>query len=289
MKRILVTGINSYIGNSFRSYMENFPEYEVAGFSVRNDAWKAFDLSKYDSVFHVAGIAHADVDKVSRDEKQGYYNINTVLTIELAKAAKAAGVKQFIFMSSAIVYGNSSPIGQSKMIGAETPVHPSNFYGDSKVQAENGLRRLEDKYFKVVILRPPMIYGRGSKGNYEILSKLACRLPVFPRVKNQRSMLYVGNLVEFVRLMIENEERGTFWPANAEHSDISQLVKMIADVKGKRILIIPGFVWLLKILSHFTGSVNKAFGSLAYDISLSEYKVMYRRYSLDESIKETEG
>ena len=164
-------------------------------------------------------------------------------------------------MSSAIVYGDSAPIGKEKIITKDTPVNPANCYGDSKVQAENGIRSLEDDKFKVVILRPPMIYGKGSKGNFPILEKFAAKAPVFPKVENKRSMLYIGNLVEFVRLMIENEESGIFWPQNAEYSNTSEIVKMIAEAKGKKIVLIPGLEWLLKLMSRFTGMVDKAFGN----------------------------
>ena len=133
-----------------------------------------------------------------------------------------------------------------------------------------------------------MIYGKGSKGNFPQLEKFARKLKIFPYVKNERSMLYIGNLVEFVRLMIENEEEGIFWPQNGEYSNTSELVKMIAAAKGKKVHLLKGFEWLLKILSIFTGLINKAFGNLSYEQSLSEYKTNYRKFSLEESIKETE-
>jgi UDP-glucose 4-epimerase len=133
-----------------------------------------------------------------------------------------------------------------------------------------------------------MIYGPGSRGNYPILSRLAGMLPVFPLVENHRSMLYIGNLAEFVRLMVENEERGIFWPQNAQYSNTSRLVAMIAQVKGKKIRLVKGFAWALKLISHMTGLVNKAFGSLCYDMALSEYPQDYRKFTLEESIKETE-
>lgn len=199
MKRILITGKNSYIGNAFHDYIKQFPEYQVDAMSVRNGAWKDMDFSKYDSIFHVAGIAHADTGKVSAKQRKLYYEINTELTIALAVKAKAEGVGQFIFMSSAIVYGDSASIGKKKVVTKETLPKPTSFYGDSKQKAEEGIRKLESNLFKVVILRPPMIYGKGSKGNYPILAKIAKKIPIFPKVKNRRSMLYVGNLVEFVR------------------------------------------------------------------------------------------
>ena len=101
-------------------------------------------------------------------------------------------------------------------------------------------------------------------------------------------MLYVGNLAEFVRLMIENREDGVFMPQNAEYSNTSELVKMIAEAHGKSRKTVGGFTLLLKLASHFTGLVNKAFGSLSYDMSISEYKENYRIYTLKESIELTE-
>ena len=290
MKKVLITGANSFIGISFENYIkENYPDdYIVDTVDMIDGSWRERDFSGYDSVFHVAGIAHSDSGKISEEKAKLYYAVNTDLTVETAKKAKADGVRQFVFMSSAIVYGESAPIGKNRIITKDTPVSPENCYGDSKVQAENGIRPMSDDTFKVVILRPPMIYGKGSKGNYPLLAKLALKTPVFPYVKNQRSMLYIENLCEFVRLMVENEDEGTFWPQNAEYSNTSKLVKMIAAVHGKKVTLVKGFGWALKLMSFVTGLVNKAFGSLCYEMELSEYKIAYRKKSLNDSIKETE-
>lgn len=291
MIRILITGANSYIGTSFANYLaqpEFAGKYQVDTLDMIGDAWRSFDFSKYDSVYHVAGIAHSDNGKISEERAKLYYAVNTDLTVECAKKAKDAGVKQFIFMSSAIVYGDSAPIGKEKLITSDTPVNPANCYGDSKVQAENGIRPLDCDTFKVVILRPPMIFGKGSKGNYPLLSKLARKLPAFPKVENKRSMLYIGNLVEFVRLMIENGEHGTFWPQNPQYSNTSEVISLIAKAHNKRCVLIPGFGWALKLMSHATGLVNKAFGNLAYNQSMSVYKDSYQKFSLQEAIEKTE-
>ena len=289
MKKILITGANSYIGMAFENYIANnySSEYQIDTIDMIGDKWKDESFVGYDVVYHVAGIAHSDSGKISKEKEKLYYSVNTDLTIETAKKAKAEGVKQFIFMSSAIVYGNSAPIGKKKIITKDTPVSPANCYGDSKVQAENGLRLIEDETFKVVILRPPMIYGKGSKGNYPMLSKLAKKTCLFPNVYNERSMLYIENLLEFVRLI--NEERGIFWPQNAEYSNTSQLVKMIGGVHGKKIRLIKGLTWLLRFLGIFMGLVNKAFGNLSYDMKLSEYKEDYRKIDLKTSIERTES
>ena len=289
MKKILITGAGSYIGTSFEKYMAQWPEkYQVDTLDMIGDGWKLYDFSGYDTVYHVAGIAHSDNGKISKEKAKLYYEVNTKLTVRTAMKARKSGVKQFIFMSSAIVYGESAPIGTKKMITRDTPVSPANCYGDSKVRAEKGLRKLEDDSFKVVILRPPMIYGKGSKGNYPLMSKLAQKMPIFPYVDNCRSMLYIENLMEFVRLMIENEERGTFWPQNAEYSNTSELVRMIAAEHGKRVTLLKGCTLPLRIAGLATGLVDKAFGNLAYDQKLSEYKEEYRKYSLHESIRRTE-
>ena len=290
MKKILITGADSYIGTSIERYLAQWPQqYQVDTVDMVDGSWSERSFAGYDAVFHVAGIAHSDTGNVSEERKALYYKVNTDLTVETAKKAKAEGVGQFIFMSSAIVYGDSAPIGQQKVITADTPLAPANFYGDSKVQAEKGILPLNDDNFHVVVLRPPMIYGPGSKGNYPVLSKLAQKLPVFPKVANQRSMLYIGNLAEFVRLMIENREQGIFWPQNSEYSNTTVLVRLIANAQGKNILIVPGLGWALKLLGHATGLVNKAFGSLSYDMELSRYREDYRKYRLAESIELTEG
>ncbi len=289
MKNILITGAGSFVGKAVRKHLDSFPEkYKVTAISVRDNTWREQSFSTFDTVYHVAGLAHSDVGRVTEEVKKKYYAVNCDLAVDVAKKAKAEGVKQFIFMSSAIVYGDSAPIGKEKMISSITPYQPANFYGDSKVQAEKGLLPLSSDTFKVVILRCPMIYGKEGKGNFPILEKMALKMPLFPKVENKRSMLYVENLAEFVRLMIENEEEGVFWPCNKEWSNTSELVKMIAECHGKKVTLVPGFGWALKGISHMTGYVNKAFGNLAYESGLGDYKNDYRLYTLEASIKETE-
>lgn len=289
LKKILITGAGSFVGTSVQKHLEKWPDkYSVTAVGTKDGEWKDMVFSSFDTVYHVAGLAHSDVGNVSEETKKKYYAVNCDLAVDVAKKAKAEGVKQFIFMSSAIVYGDSAPIGKEKMISSSTPYQPANFYGDSKVQAEKGLLPLSSTSFKVVILRCPMIYGKEGKGNFPILEKMAQKMPLFPKVENRRSMLYVGNLAEFVRLMIDNEESGVFWPCNKEWSNTSELVRMIAECHGKKVRLVSGFGWVLKVMSHITGYVNKAFGNLAYEEHLGDYKANYRLYSLAQSIKETE-
>ena len=288
MKRILITGANSYIGMSFEKYIkENFPnDFEIDTVDMIDGSWREKSFAGYDVVYHVAGIAHSDSGKISKEKEKLYRSVNTDLTIETAKKAKADGVKQFIFMSSMIVYGESAPIGKKKVITKDTEPKPANCYGDSKLQADLGIQPLADNSFKVAIVRPPMIYGKNSKGNFPALENYAKKLKIFPYVKNERSMLYIGNLVEFIRLIIANEDGGIFFPQNAEYSNTSELVKMIAEVNGRRIRLWKGFGWLLRFMGLFVHKINKAFGNLSYEQSMSEYKNNYQKYTLPESIKD---
>jgi len=290
MKRILITGAGSYIGTSVAQYLARWPEqYQVDTLDMLGESWRSADFSGYNAVFHVAGIAHSDTGTITAEQEQLYYRVNTDLALETAEKARAQGAKQFIYMSSAIVYGNSAPLGQRKRITRDTPLNPANAYGNSKVKAEQGLLPMNCDSFRVVILRPPMIYGPGSRGNYPTLAKLSVKLPFFPQVDNERSMLYISNLAEFVRLMVENREAGIFWPQNREYVNTTRLAQLIAGAHGKKLVVVRGMSWALKFLGIFTGLVDKAFGSLSYDQSLSQYSQEYRLTDLENSILETEG
>lgn len=294
-KRILITGSGSYIGTAVKEWLSAFGgHYEVDELNLHGDRWKDFDFSKYDSVFHVAGIAHADTGKVSKEQKQLYYKVNRDLAADTAKKAKESGVKQFIYMSSMIIYGESIPPYQGRRrITKKTRPQPANFYGNSKWQGDQAVRRLESPEFKVCVLRPPMIYGPGSKGNYRLLSKIASMAPVFPKVKNERSLLHIDHLCEFVRLMIENEEKGIFFPQNNSYADTSELVHLIAKAHGRKIWLSKGLALFVRFLSVMPGKAGrlsaKAFGSFSYEKSMSEYpKGNYRLHDLEESIFVTE-
>jgi len=284
MKKILITGANSYIGTSLENWLSKYPgRYITYTVDMVDQSWKSKDFSKYDVIFHVAGIAHVSSDPKLKDM---YYRVNRDLTIETAKKAKAEGVKQFIFMSSIIVYGDSSK--QKRIIDKDTIPTPSNFYGDSKLQAEKGIKELEDDSFKVVILRPPMIYGKGSKGNYPKLAKAARVLPIFPDIENERSMLYIDNLCEFVRLMIDNEESGVFFPQNEEYVKTSEMVRLIAQVHGKKIKLTKMFNPIISRMFR-VNIVNKVFGNFVYDKNMSVYdNGCYWVIDFEKSIYNTE-
>ena len=296
MKRVLITGSGSFIGESFENYVkEHYKEnFEIDTIDMIDGSWRETDFSKYDTVFHVAGIAHGDVGNVSDEVKEKYYAVNTDLAIETAKKAKQDGVNQFVFMSSMIIYGNSAPYGKEKIITAETKPEPANFYGDSKWQADKGIRLLADNDFNVLVVRPPMIYGKGSKGNYPTLAKLAKKLPVFPDINNQRSMLYIENLCEFLCQVMLVGKGGIFFPQNSEYTKTADMVKQISKAAGKKMWItklLNPCVWVgSKMPGKIGGLVNKAFGNSCYDLAMSVYNGLHYCFlSLEDSIIRTES
>lgn len=295
MKKVLIAGANSYIGVSFENYAaEKYSDQlNIETVDMIDGSWRQKDFSSYDIVYHVAGIAHADVGNVSEETRKKYYAINTDLAIENAKKAKVEGVKQFIFMSSAIVYGDSDSYGKVKRVTASTKPKPANFYGDSKWQADKGVRRLADDNYIVAVLRPPMIYGKNSKGNYSALAKIAKKLPIFPDIKNERSILYIENLCEFLCQIMIRSEGGIFWPQNSEYMRTSELVKIIGNVNGHKIRVSKVWNWVVDIAFHIPGKIsglaNKAFGNLSYDQTLSIYDFPYQLVTLKESIERIES
>lgn len=294
MKKVLITGLNSYIGNSFEQYIEesNDAAIETQRISLKEDGWQRESWEEYDSILHVAGLAHVDVTHADGETKQRYYCINRDLARQAAEKAKRDGVGQFIYLSSIIVYGDSAPIGGEKKITEKTVPAPANFYGDSKLQGEQAVLGLESESgqdtFCVLVLRLPMVYGRGSKGNFSRLKKLADKTLMFPQIENRRSMLYIGNLCELIRIAVEEGWRGILYPQNREIISTSELVRILGELKKRKIIFVPGLRAVLKLCAHVTGYVNKIFGSLEYDENLSILKTEYRRYSLQESLADME-
>ncbi|QNO13386.1 NAD-dependent epimerase/dehydratase family protein [Alkalicella caledoniensis] len=280
MKRVLITGKNSYIGTSLEKWLMREPDkYKVDTIDMKDGSWKEKDFSVYDVVFHVAGIAHI---KETTDNQDLYYKVNRDLAYETAQKAKQDGVGQFIFLSSMSVYGIENGV-----INKNTPLKSDSAYGKSKIEAEELINKLQDDSFIVATLRPPMVYGKGCRGNYPRLAGLALKTPVFPKVENKRSMIYIDNLSEFVKQLIDNKSGGLFFPQNSEYVNTSEMVRLIAEAHGKRIVMTKLFNPLLRLLNIST--VNKVFGDLVYDMSMSEYKSNYRVCGFKESIIKTEG
>ena len=282
MKRVLITGANSYVGTNVEAWLKKASDlFEIDTVSTFNEEWKQANFSNYDVVFHVAGIAHVDAKKKMEPL---YRKVNTGLTLEIAEWAKNHGIKQFIFMSSGIVFRESKSL-KANVVTPETKPNPNGFYGDSKLQAEIGLHKLEDEKFKVAILRPPMIYGPNCKGNFMRLAKLGTVTPVFPAFHNKRSMLYIDNLSEFVKQIILREESGTFYPQNKELADTVEIAKSFAKLNNHKLHVWKWLNAFVYIGSPFIRSINKMFADFYYVPEMSTYDFDYQLISQADSFK----
>ena len=282
MRRVLITGAGSYVGSFVKRRLEREPaRFYVEELDIRDDIWRSFDFSEFDSVFHVAGIAHV---RETPDMAPIYFSVNRDLAVEVGERAKAAGVGQFIFMSTAAVYGSGGLSVEG--ITSATPTAPDTAYGRSKLEAEEGLRALEDDGFGVAVLRCPMVYGPGCPGNFARLAKIAKVTPVFPRVANKRSVLYVENLAEFVTQVISRGLSGVFWPQNAEYMSTDRAVQLIGEVVGHRVCITSLLAPAAYVAARLFRSGEKAFGSFYYgDTGFIGFD--YRLYGFAESIERT--
>ena len=277
MKRILITGANSYIGTSFENYIKQWPEdYAVDTVDMVDGSWREKNFAGYDVVFHVAGIAHR---KETKENEMLYYKVNRDLAVEIAKKAKEAGVNQFIFLSSMSIYGIDNGI-----ITKDTLPNPKTNYGKSKLQAEDGIKKLEDTSFKVCILRPPMVYGKDCKGNFQTVVKIVKKFPVFPKIKNQRSMIYIDNLSTFVKLCIDGELFGLFFPQNKKYVKTLDMARVIATKLQKKrwfSILLGGGVALIR---PFVPIAKKGFGTLIY-LDTEDFDYIYCVIDNDESIQ----
>ena len=298
MKKILITGRNSFIGKSMAGYLQEYQtqygeeKYRTICISQRDNQWEEHDFSEYDAVLDVTGIATVDRKALSEKQKEEYYRINCQLAWKTAQKAKEAGVKQFIYLSSILVYGEGYSLENTQAITGDMLPNPTNIYGKSKLEAENGLQELEGEGFQVAILRLPFVYGAGCKGGYLTLSRWASRLPVIPSITEPKSMLYIENLCEFLRILIENDEGGVFFPQNATRESVTRLLEEIRLVHGKKTLrcslLNPIIKWMARMPGRCGAYTRKAFGGAYYDMQMSKIREQYQIVGFEESIRRTE-
>jgi len=277
MRRVLIIGENSYIGKSFERYTKN--RYDIKIVNSRNDAWKNINFAGYDSVLHCAGIAH-----VSHNPKMEalYYEVNCDLTVNVATKAKEENVRQFIFLSSILIYGSN----KADIDGMTLP-NPDNSYSKSKLKAEQELGRLAEQNFKLCIIRAPMVYGKGCKGNFPRLVKLAKITPFFPDYPNKRSMIYIDNLCEFICSLVDDQYGGVFLPQNDEYFNTTALVHDIAEFHNRRITRIRLFNVIIRTFVQRVSILKKMFGDLYYIKSGNEsgYNIVSSKESINRSVE----
>lgn len=286
MKKVMLVGVGGYIGGKFTEYIKkNYPDWKIDAVDSMNGIWKSADFHGYDAVYNVSGLAHANARQGSDEQ---YYAVNGQLPIDAAKKAKEEGVPLFVQMSSQIVYGDMSGLGEEKLITADTIPSEPTIYGKSKMMAERGLQELVDDKFQVAIMRPPLIYSEFARDNFPRLVNFAKKMPIFPKLENKQSMVYVDNLCELIKLIIENNKGGIYYPQQECYIETSKIVADIAKAVGNKMWQTRIFNPALKVLSKLPqlGFIHKAFGSIAYDMSLSNhFNGKYRVVSYEESIQ----
>ena len=279
MKKILITGANSYVGESFAQYMLQYKDaYQLDTLDMIGNDWRDAAFSDYDAIFHVAGVVHR---KETEANKSLYYKVNCDLVEELAQKAKKAGVRQFVFMSTMSVYGVESGV-----ITPDTKPAPVSHYGKSKLQAEAALTAMEDENFTVSILRSPVVYGKNCPGNFQMLLRLVRKSPVFPAINNCKSMIFIENLCEFVRLIIEKSCSGIFFPQNRECANTTEIAKIMAKVLHRRVIFSRLAGRGVKILIPFWGKAEKAFATLIYQ-DCEQFDYCYCKVDMEESVRKS--
>lgn len=282
MKKVLITGKNSYIGRSFKAYVEaNYPsEIQVDSISVRGKTWREYDFSGYDTVLHVAALVHKNEKNIPLER---YLIVNRDLALAVAKKAQLDGVKHFIFISTIAVYAKTNHITE------QTKLKPVTKYGLSKLKAEQALISLRSKKFTVSIVRPPMIYGKNCPGNFAKLRAIALKIPIFPKVSNDRSMIFIDNLSEFLAQLIFSPINLTLIPQNMKYVNTSRLLYLIRTNNRKKIIFVPGFSLLISFLVNHNEIISKVYGSLTIEHGLSGELIKYSKFDLVDSINNIES
>ncbi len=242
--RLLLTGATGFVGSSFLStYQESF---EVETFSFRDDL-NTLTIDNIDTVVHLSALVH----QMEGAPQEAYHEVNVLKTLALAKKAKEAGVRQFIFMSSVKVYGEESDTAYTE----STPCHPKDPYGQSKLDAENGLLALQSDTFQISIVRTPVVYGEGVKANILKLIELTDRYAYLPfgNINNRRSLIYIGNLTHLLSELIIQKRAGIFLASDDQPVSTTRLIMAMAEALGKNERLFS-----CKILKHLLRTFKPA-------------------------------
>lgn len=284
--KILIAGKSSYIGTAIEKWLSRRGNnYYLDKITLKNDLWKQNDFSQYNVVVCLAAMVHI---KEKRENQYLYTRVNTKLPYELAQKARAEKVDQFVFLSTMGVYGEDGNVCNQCEITEASRYKPKSMYEVSKFDAEQALLSLQTESFKVAIVRAPFIYGPGCPGNYARLRKAALHLPFFPYYKNQRSMLFIENCCEFVRLLLDSEKGGLFFPQDREFVCTSEMIKQISQENGRNIFMLKGLEWVIRLFRS-RPILKKVFGNLTYKKTLSKhFDYKYQVVNVNEAIRITE-
>ena len=280
---MLIVGADSYIGTSFERYVQG--RLDVTTISSLDDEWWRIDCSGFDSVVCLAGIAHR---KQTAGIKDLYFSVNRDLAVEVADKVKSDGVKQFIYFSSMAVYGRKT--GEITEHSIPSPIN-NDFYGLSKFEAEKLIEPMQTDGFLVAIVRPPMVYGPNCKGKFPSLVRISRMSPFIPTFDNQRSMIFIDNLTEFLATIIEQGCSGVFCPQNKYHVSTARIMEEITISAGKKPVRMPVLNLFIRLFLPVCPPLRNAFGSLYYSAKVSDmpFEHDYQVVGFEESIRRSLG
>ena len=278
MAKLLLTGSNGFIGSYFKKHYSHI--HQIATFSFLNESLDTLNLAETDVVVHLSALVH----QMGGANKKEYEDVNITQTLKLAQKAKESGVKHFIFMSTVKVYGEES----DTVYKEDTKCNPRDEYGESKLEAETKLQKLDDDSFTVSIVRTPIVYGEGVKANILNLINLIKKVPVLPfgNIQNRRSMVYVGNLCAIINRIIELRKPGIFLASDDRAFSTTEFVHLIALALNKKsfLVSVPFFQFLLKQIKP--SLYNRLYKSLEVDNTFTKKVLGFSNpYSIEEGIK----
>jgi nucleoside-diphosphate-sugar epimerase len=280
MPNILITGARSFVGTNFIKYSQ-FREIDQV--SLLQTKPENIDFEKYGVVLHLAAIVH----QVKKIPDSDYFKVNRDLCLNVARCAKKAGVKQFIFLSTLKVYGKVPSDG--KFVNENSECFPEDAYGRSKLAAEIGLRNLESKNFVVSIIRTPLVYGEGVKANMKSLIRLIEKYPVLPfrDTHNKRNFTYTENLVGFIDQIILKKASGTFITMDENAVSTTELVTFISESLNKKIRLFSLPDSFIKFFSKIIPEIfDRLYSSLEVDNRMTKSVLGYNPpFSTEEGVR----
>lgn len=281
-RNILITGKSGYIGNALEKFFIAQGD-RVERLSVRRQTWQEKDFSKFDVVIHLAALVHNNTPHARLTD---YFKVNYELTKNLANLVKKAGVNKFIFLSTMSVYGEEGSLTSTVKINRYTKCNPTTYYGITKYKAETMLENLANNQFQVNIIRPPMVYGKNSPGNFSRLLKLSKINFIYPKISNQRSVIYIEDLVDHINQLINYDGTTLTHPQNKDYMETNQTLMLMRKFNDKKpyLLEISYFKFLNKFLNKI-GIIRKVYGNLIYDKDIdSKYNFEDKRSNFEDTI-----
>jgi len=257
----MITGASGFVGSNFIKKYKN--EYNIVPTCLIENKPEDLKYTGVDCILHLAALVHQM--KGAPEEK--YFEVNTELTKKLAVRAKENGVKHFVFYSTVAVWGTHGYFDHNKVITLDTLTNPVTPYAKSKLEAEEILKNLQDENFKVSILRPPLVYGKGCPGNIEKLEKLMEKISILPfgNDDNKRSVVHVEKLVDETERIIKNSLAGVFVPKDSHDLSIKEILQFLAIQNNKKIKLIRFPKVAIKLLLKIKpNTIKSLYGSLRF-------------------------